>query len=43
VKLGVKVDLISTASKGEALPVAANTTEENRHNNRRVEVRLIKK
>jgi len=43
VKLGVKTDLISTASKGEALPVAANTTEENRHNNRRVEVRLIKK
>jgi len=43
VKLGVKADLISTASKGESLPVAPNTTEENRHNNRRVEVRLIKK
>jgi outer membrane protein OmpA-like peptidoglycan-associated protein len=43
VKLGVNADLISTASKGESLPVAPNTTEENRHNNRRVEVRLIKK
>ncbi len=43
VKLGVKADLISTASKGESLPVAPNTTEENSHNNRRVEVRLIKK
>jgi outer membrane protein OmpA-like peptidoglycan-associated protein len=35
--------LISTASKGESLPVAPNTSEENSHNNRRVEVRLIKK
>lgn len=43
VKLGVKADLISTASKGESLPVAPNTSEENSHNNRRVEVRLIKK
>lgn len=43
VKLGVKADLISTASKGEGLPVAPNTSEENSHNNRRVEVRLIKK
>lgn len=43
VKLGVKTDLISTASKGESLPVAPNTSEENSHNNRRVEVRLIKK
>lgn len=43
VKLGVKADLISTASKGETLPVAPNTSEENSHNNRRVEVRLIKK
>ena len=43
VKLGVKADLISTSSKGETLPVAPNTTDENRHNNRRVEVRLIKK
>lgn len=43
VKLGVNADLISTASKGEKLPVAPNTNEENRHNNRRVEVHLIKK
>ena len=43
VKLGVNADLISTASKGESLPVAPNTSEENSHNNRRVEVRLIKK
>jgi outer membrane protein OmpA-like peptidoglycan-associated protein len=41
-KLGVDAALISTASKGESLPVAPNTTDENRHNNRRVEVRLIK-
>lgn len=43
VNLGVAAELISTESKGESLPVASNTTDENRHNNRRVEVRLIKK
>lgn len=43
VKLGVKAELISTSSKGMSLPVAPNATEEGRHNNRRVEVRLIKK
>jgi OmpA-OmpF porin, OOP family len=41
-KLGVKAELISTSSKGESEPVAPNTTDENRHENRRVEVKVIK-
>lgn len=40
---GVKADLISASSKGQTQPVDNNTTEEGRHNNRRVEVKLIKK
>ncbi|NUQ23031.1 MAG: OmpA family protein [Saprospiraceae bacterium] len=40
---GVKADQISASSKGQEQPVDSNATEEGRHNNRRVEVRLIKK
>ncbi|MCB0589585.1 MAG: OmpA family protein [Phaeodactylibacter sp.] len=40
---GVGADQIETISKGEEQPVASNDTEEGRHENRRVEVRLIKK
>jgi outer membrane protein OmpA-like peptidoglycan-associated protein len=43
IRLGVKKELITTSSKGKRQPVAPNSTEEGRHNNRRVEVRLIKK
>ncbi|MBK7474712.1 MAG: OmpA family protein [Haliscomenobacter sp.] len=43
VRSGVKASLITTESKGESQPVASNATEEGRHDNRRVEVRLIKK
>ena len=42
VKEGVDASLISTSSKGESQPVASNDTAEGRHENRRVEVRLIK-
>lgn len=42
VKSGVNANQITTDSKGEAQPVASNDTEEGRHDNRRVEVRLIK-
>ncbi len=40
---GVKSAQIVTESKGETQPVASNDTEEGRHDNRRTEVRLIKK
>ncbi|MBK8042994.1 MAG: OmpA family protein [Haliscomenobacter sp.] len=43
VRSGVKASLITTESKGESQPVASNATDEGRHDNRRVEVRLIKK
>jgi outer membrane protein OmpA-like peptidoglycan-associated protein len=39
---GVPANLVSTESKGETQAVAPNTTEQGRHENRRVEVRLIK-
>ena len=39
---GVDANLISTTSRGESQPVSSNETEEGRHENRRVEVRLIK-
>ena len=43
VKLGVNPDQVQTSSKGETQPRATNDTEEGRYENRRVEVRLIKK
>ena len=39
---GVDKNLISIESKGETKPVATNDTEAGRHQNRRVELRLIK-
>lgn len=39
---GVDAGLITTSSKGESQPVASNSTEEGRYENRRCEVRLIK-
>lgn len=43
VKSGVNTDLISTSSKGETQPIRSNDTDAGRYENRRVEVRLIKK
>lgn len=40
---GVKAEQVTAESKGQSQPVDNNNTEEGRHNNRRVEVRLIKK
>lgn len=42
-KKGVPADLISVSSKGESQPVATNDTDAGRRENRRVELRLIKK
>ncbi|MDX1943158.1 MAG: OmpA family protein [Saprospiraceae bacterium] len=42
VRKGVKADQITVDSKGESQPTDSNTTKEGQHNNRRVEVRLIK-
>ena len=42
VKRGVKADRIETDGMGEANPVATNTTEEGRAQNRRIEATLIK-
>ena len=42
-KAGVKAELIDVDSKGKTQPVDSNNTESGRQNNRRVEVRLIKK
>jgi outer membrane protein OmpA-like peptidoglycan-associated protein len=42
VQKGVSENLITVNSRGENQPTDTNTTEEGRHNNRRVEVRLIK-
>jgi OmpA-OmpF porin, OOP family len=39
---GVDKNLISIESKGESQPVATNDTDSGRHQNRRVELRLIK-
>ncbi len=41
IRKGVSADLITVDSKGENQPTDTNNTEEGRHNNRRVEVRLI--
>lgn len=43
IKNGVNAALVQATSKGETQPVASNDSEEGRHNNRRVEVRLLKK
>lgn len=43
VKKGVPADLITVSSKGESQPVASNDTEAGQRENRRVELRLIKK
>ncbi len=40
---GAKAEQVKADSKGMTQPVASNDTEEGRHENRRVEVRLIKK
>lgn len=42
-KSGVPEDQVTTASKGESQPVAPNSTATGRQNNRRAEVRLVKK
>lgn len=41
-KKGVAHDQIITEAKGEAQPVASNDTDEGRHDNRRVEIFLLK-
>lgn len=41
IRKGVSQDLITVDSKGESQPTDTNETEEGRHNNRRVEVRVI--
>lgn len=43
VRNGVSAEQVETVSKGEKQPVASNDTDEGRHENRRVEARLIKK
>lgn len=43
VKDGVDAALITTSSKGETQPIRSNNTDAGRYENRRVEVRLIKK
>ncbi|MCB0551911.1 MAG: OmpA family protein [Phaeodactylibacter sp.] len=43
VKKGVPAALITVSSKGESQPVASNDTEAGQRENRRVELRLIKK
>ena len=43
VDYGVSASIIETISKGQSQPVASNNTDKGRHENRRVEVRYIKK